>query len=178
MSYVEALEGTSAAMPLTAAPAPAISSQDEEVLLRHFIGTNADSYIRTWQRMQARDPSLRKLVFDWSYPTFFLFLPWALYRKMWKLIVIFLLLPIVVETVAFGEVLQGAKGAYLHLAIFAVAAGFAKSLYVQSAVRRIRTLRARSQSEDEFMAKIEGKGVSPIAAVAGSVLLVLALACA
>ena len=56
----------------------------DELLLRRFIGANASHYLEIYCEARAKNPA-RPLgaIRDWSWPAALLFLPWALYRKMW-----------------------------------------------------------------------------------------------
>src|SRR5947209_6878417 len=67
--------------PLPAEPKPVVT---DELLLRRFIGPEAHHYMEIYYEALAKNPD-RPLgaIRAWSWPAALLFLPWALYRKMW-----------------------------------------------------------------------------------------------
>jgi hypothetical protein len=164
MAYIDALPATSA---LPAADVQ-VAGTDEEQLLRRFAGSNGDIYIATYRKMLAKGPSLRSVVLEWSWPTFLGIAPWALYRKMWTFLAVVMFGPGLAETLVLGHALPG-----LNIPIAILAATVSKSLYVRSAVRRIRALRARGLSHDELLARLENKGASRIGLVLGSILMIV-----
>jgi hypothetical protein len=165
MAYIDALPATSALHP---AADVQVAGTDEEQLLRRFAGSNGDIYVATYRKMLAKGPSLRSIVLEWNWSTFLGIAPWALYRRMWTFLAVVMFAPGLAEALAFGHALPG-----LNIPITILAATVSKSLYVRSAVRRIRALRARGLSHDELLARVENKGVSRIGLVVGSILMIV-----
>src|SRR5262249_20343608 len=60
-----------------------------------FAGPNADRFLPTFDKMQERDPGLKRIVRGWSWPAFFVPLPWLLYRKQWAMAAAMIAIPIV-----------------------------------------------------------------------------------
>jgi Protein of unknown function (DUF2628) len=165
MAYIDALPTTSALHPAVDVQ---VAVTEEEQLLRCFAGPNGDVYVATYRKMLAKSPSLDSIVLEWNWSAFWGLPPWALYRKMWKLLVVVAFAPGLVETMMFGHALPG-----LNLLVSILAVTVSKSLYVRSAVRRIRALRSRGLAHDEVLAQVERKGMSRLGLVAGSILMII-----
>jgi hypothetical protein len=142
----------------------------DDYLLWHFIGPSADYYTAIFnaERRQRRGKPIGGL-WSWNWPAFLIFLPWALYRKMWlfggimTLIAVALALlfpPIALVTSFAVAVVTGiiSNGAYLRLA-----------------TRKIAKLKATSSSDEELLARIhKAGGVSQFGAWFGAIVVVLA----
>jgi hypothetical protein len=165
MAYIDAL-------PTTSALHPALDEQvavtEDEQLLRRFAGSNEDLYVATYRKMLAKSPSLHGIVLEWNWSAFWGFAPWALYRKMWKFLMVVAFGPGLAETMMFGHALPGPNLLFLILAVTV-----SKSLYVRSAVRRFRALRARGLTHDKLLAQIERKGMSRMGLAAGWILMIV-----
>jgi hypothetical protein len=164
MAHIETLPATSALQP---AADVQVAGTEEELLLRRFVRSNGDIYVATYRKMLAKGSSLRGIVFEWNWSAFLGILPWALYRKMWAFLAVAALGPGLAETAVFGHAMPS-----LNLPIVILAAAVSKSLYVGSAVRRIRALRSRGLSDDELLARVAAKGVSRTGLIVGSIVMI------
>ncbi len=88
---------------------------------------------------------------------------------MWTFLAAVTFGPLLAETVLFGHRVPA-----LDLAIAILVGAVSKSLYVKSAVRRIRALRARGLSDEELLALIDDKGRSRAGWVVGMILTTVA----
>lgn len=165
MAFIDTLSATSALHP---AAYVQVADTEEELLLRRFAGSNGDTYVATYRKMLAKGPSLRSIVLEWNWSAFLGIAPWALYRRMWTFLAITMFGPGLAETVVFGHALPG-----LNIPITILAAMVSKSLYVRSAVRRIRALRARGLSQEDLLVRVGGRGVSRMGLVLGSILMIV-----
>jgi hypothetical protein len=171
MAYTDAAAETvvtetpSADLPV---PAPLLCAEEAR-LIRAYAGKNGDLYVATLERMFARDRAFGETVYEWNWAAFFGLLAWSLYRKMWLFAAAVMIGPALVETLLIGHPV-----ALVNILVACAATSASKSLYVRSALRRIRKLRARGLCDDELLARLEGKGRSRIGLVVGLILTAVA----
>jgi hypothetical protein len=134
---------------------------DDDALFLAFVGRNQPIYLRTLEKMRAKDPHLRKLAPTLCWPAFFVTVPWLLYRKLYGWAAVMIGLPVVM-----GVVAPSLSGLASPLGIFLVIWG--RPFYVRHAFNRIRKLRERAKDEDELKRLVEkAGGVSVFGAVIG-----------
>jgi len=167
MSFEQLDQVLATVPPLPADPKPVVT---DELLLRRFIGPEAHHYMEIYYDAKAKnhDKPL-SAIRAWSWPAALLFLPWALYRKMWLFgggmtmigIVLSLLFPVGSTPIGLG---------------LAVMTGFLSNrIYLQHAVRRIEKLKAISASEDELLERVQWTGgVSVLGAWLGAIAIAFA----
>jgi hypothetical protein len=145
-------------------PSASQISDVDETYFRTFVGPNSDVYLRTLEKMRAKDPALRKHLLTWCWPAFFVTVPWLLYRKLYGYGVGLLVIPVLIQLV-FPSI--GFAG------VSVVVAMLAKPLYVRHVLGRIAKLRSRASSDEEAraLAKKAG-GVSIAGAIIGAVLMI------
>lgn len=143
------------------------AASETDAVFTAFVGPNHELYGRTLAKMRAKDPALRKLPLTWCWSAFLITIPWLMYRKLYGLaagliggvIAISLILPEISST--------GTAGSY------AVISMFAKTTYVQHALKRIQKLRSRATSEEELETLVKrAGGVSIPGAVIGTILFI------
>jgi len=167
MSLEQLDQVLASAPPLPPDPQPIVT---DELLLRRFIGPEAHHYMEIFYEAQARSPDKPLgAVRAWSWPAALLFLPWALYRKMWLFggsmtmvgIVLTLLFPPASTPIGLG---------------LAVVTGFiGNRVYLQFAAGKIAKLKAISASEEELLARVQHfGGVSSLGAWFGVIVIVFA----
>jgi hypothetical protein len=125
-----------------------------------FFGQGGEPYLRFYGRMLAHGRPRRTSLMSWSWPAFLGGFAWFFYRKMYAVGTLLLLLPVLVDALIGLD----ASGAVVAVSLFA------KSLYVQRALRRIIDADDLDLADEErraFLAR--AGGVSPLAGlVAGA----------
>jgi hypothetical protein len=126
-----------------------------------FFGGRAEPYLRLYARMLAGSGARRTFPLSWSWPVFLGSFVWFFYRKMYAIGALMLGIPIVLGFLVDVDI----TGGMLAFAFFA------KTLYVQSALRRICLADDRALAGEERRAYLRlAGGVSPIAGlIAGTV---------
>jgi hypothetical protein len=94
--------------------------------LETFFGPNAETYLKVYEKMRAKDPT-RRTVRTWSWPVFLGGFTWFFYRKMYIYAAIVIFLPLIFSYL-FGRI--GGSS-------FILFATEAKSWYVNHALSRI-----------------------------------------
>jgi hypothetical protein len=155
------------APPLPPDPKPVVT---DELLLRRFIGPEAHHYMEIYYAAQAKNPA-RPLsaVRAWCWPAALLFLPWALYRKMWLFGGSMTMVGIVL-TALFPP-----AGTPIGLCLAVVTGFISNRAYLQLAVRKVEKLKAISASEEELLERVQrAGGVSSFGAWFGAIVIVFA----
>ena len=103
--------------------------------LKAFIGPNVEKFLSVWDKMRVKKS---KAAASWCWPAFLFTFAWFFYRKMYLTGAGFLLFPIIFDLI-FPDSDAG-------IAIFFIAAGSAKSWYLQLATKKIQKISQRTSS--------------------------------
>ena len=139
--------------------------------------SKADFYLRRF--LSFDEPGSRKL--SWNWPAFFVSFPWMLYRRMYGLALLYLVvLPIVlaiigaISMLTFGE--GTGTGLYILLALimyWLIVPMFANALYHGHVRKRIQKVVASSPSEDAALQRLIGQS----SVAGGGMIAVIVLVC-
>jgi hypothetical protein len=115
----------------------------EEIAL--FAGPNADRFHRAWEATRAKIESGRGgISFGFCLPALLFGFAWFLYRKMWTVGVMLLVVPVALAFLFDSG--GGSAGVAIAMSLFA------KSLYVQHAVAKIGALRDAGAGDEAIAA--------------------------
>ena len=146
---------------LPEAPDPPGSGNDEEREHRRclslFLHPNEDVYLEYYDKY-FQDGRKSHLVLSWHWPAFLVVLPWLLYRKLYLWAVGFLLVAPLVRFALLLVVSEGVADTVGQGAFMAVFAIFAKRIYVNHALRRIRKIDERNPTSAERDSYLERAG--------------------
>jgi hypothetical protein len=153
-----------AAAPIDASPAPveqAAAAAPEFDGLAVFVGPNAARFLRPLTAGQARGRG------GICWPGFLLPGPWLLYRKMYGLTALIVLMPVLFSLMRAPSALVSVIGV-----AYAILGAFGKRLYLRKARRTIASIRAAAPDEASARAAIgQAGGVSVAGAVFGLLLI-------
>ncbi|MCG8546634.1 MAG: DUF2628 domain-containing protein [Alphaproteobacteria bacterium] len=130
--------------------------------LRRFIAIRPESYLRHFSAtggcFDARSIAKRRLTPSWHWPAFLVTVPWMFYRKMYSGGIILVALPVLFEHILPGALFLGSG------IVIAVAAGlFAKSWYIDHAVKRIHRAKQELSTEESRQAFVVRAGGASVA---------------
>jgi Protein of unknown function (DUF2628) len=146
---------------------PAIPVDRE--LFAAYVGANADRFLPTFDKMQDRDPALKRIVRSWCWPAFLLPFPWLLYRKQWAMAAAVIVIPMVLAYLF-------PRNGVTSLATVITVATIGKSMYVLDAAHKIRKLSGQEADPLRLRERIiQAGGVSIAGAILGAMIFVLAV---
>jgi hypothetical protein len=126
-----------------------------------FVGPNAKRFQRAWQATRAKFEGGRGgIAFGFCLPALLFGFAWFLYRRMWTMGAMLLVLPVALSY--FFASAGGSIGLSIAMSLFG------KSLYMQHAVARIGALRERGAGDEEIAA---AGGTSLVGGLVGGVIL-------
>ena len=130
--------------------------------LQSFVASPTDTYLRHFKVIggcfDARSIAKRRLTPSWHWPAFLATVPWMFYRKMYSGGIILVALPVLFEHILPGALFLGSG-----IVIAVVAGLFAKSWYIDHAVKRIRRAKQELPNEESrriFMERAGGVSVA------------------
>lgn len=147
--------------------------------LEAFVGKKAGYYLARWT--PALDFSLSVGGFNWA--AFFLSILWLAYRKMYRLVFIFIGI-LVVESVLEELAIAGGLwkeesltlvGRIFGFALSIVCAKFGNGWYLSHARRQIATIRSRGEPDDLYYTELARRGGTNILAPLGLIIVLLAV---
>lgn len=117
--------------------------------------------------MQAKDASARKKAFDFCWPAFLFTVPWLLYRKLWGVAAVLILVPML-GTYLLGSPVPSIAASLTIQLLFVL---FGKSMYIQDAIKRIDRITREESDPVRARERIRRTGgVSVAGAVLGAVI--------
>jgi hypothetical protein len=142
---------------------------DDSELFSLFVGPNAEKFKATRDKIHAAGGKSR-IVRSWSWPAFLVPQIWLLYRKQWGMALAIIVLPMIFAY------LIGSRGAS-GLTIAILMGMWGRGFYVMAAEQKIAKISALGLGAAETRERLRrAGGVSRVAAVVGSIILLLCVA--
>ncbi|MCB8822883.1 DUF2628 domain-containing protein [Microvirga rosea] len=141
-------------------------SEDHYAPFLAYVGDKGQYYLHTLLKMEAADPTLKRLVATWCWPALLITWPWLFYRKLYLVAILTSGLPLALDVLIRKMGWGAGLVDWLPSVAGVCFAILGRQLYIKHALRKIGKLRTISTSEAELIERArQAGGVNLTAAI-------------